>query len=527
MEVLLITGLGLLGWSLSGSGTHHRTQRTPPVDVAQNVGHAYPFDPDTTSTLLDRDTAHIAQSIQESRDAINSWRHGPFQSSDKTASVETKRKLDLFTGHDTHAWNHKEAYAPLFDPEEKKTYVTSGGLQRSQHVEYSERDYTDRHTFTGKMNNIVPFAQQRVGPGVGVDPSVPAADGLHSSFRILPTHAMNAHRINQLPGRNTSGAAHIAHGSTRYDGIHKQGPSLAPYEPNVGPGRTSFSGHAVTSYTQPLPTKSDGVNIAGNTPGQYRNAGQSIRTQDLHSQKDQLQQLPMYGDRMDIQAPTQTVSIYDKIDAGTNRSRWSGEGITGTSAVTTHATYSDNVNLRDPKAGTLTYDPTDLMTGSMNVLAKGPIHDSQFVLKETSRDNATPYMTGATAIAGGGTARHQYLESSTGRELPAINTGNASATVKGTTIRSNILMSKGRETANQPSHGTVQGGVFDSDQHPGIVQRKDTPNAYTQPPHGAHTPFSIQRESPGLQVANKKVSSINPRAQPDSMGLGLVCVSDT
>lgn len=521
MEVLLLTGLGLLGWSLSAPGTHRRTQRTEHVHVGQH--HEYPFDPDMTTTLLDRDTKHLAKSIRDSRDAIDAYRHGPFQSSDKTQSVTTKRKLDLFTGNDSHAWAPKEEFSPLFDPEEKKTRVSSGGLQRPAEVDYDERDYTDRNVFTGKMNNALPFVQQRVGPGVGYDASVTSADGHHSSFRVLPTHAMNAHRINQLPGRSTAGEALIKHGSTRYDTVHQKAPSLVEYQPNVGPGRTVFSGHAAQSFVDPKPTRSDGVTMESYAGGPtYCNTGRQIRTQPLHVQKEhaQLDTLPMYGDRMDIQAPTQTVSIHDRVDVGTKRGQGCA-GLTGTSAVTTHATYHDQYNIRQKKAGTLTYDPNDLMTGAASSQARGPLQDGRFVLKETARDTETPYMPGSGAFNSAGTSRHEYMESSGHRELQAQNTGPTSF-IKGKTLHSDVLLSRGRETVNQPAHGSVQGGVFESTVQPPMSHRKLKSNAYVHDPYGAHMPHAIQRESPGQTSSNKKIPSLNPRAHPSQLGLGLV-----
>jgi|SaaInlV_125m_DNA_1040241.scaffolds.fasta_scaffold01403_17 hypothetical protein len=49
-------------------------------------------------------------------------------------------------------------------------------------------------------NNLSPVPQQKVGPGLGVDASVPAVGGFQQMFRALPEN-VGAYRLTTLPGR--------------------------------------------------------------------------------------------------------------------------------------------------------------------------------------------------------------------------------------------------------------------------------------------------------------------------------------
>jgi len=53
---------------------------------------------------------------------------------------------------------------------------------------------------TGRMNNLSPVEKQLVGPGIGVDASVPATGGYQQMFRVNPEN-VGAYRLTTLPGR--------------------------------------------------------------------------------------------------------------------------------------------------------------------------------------------------------------------------------------------------------------------------------------------------------------------------------------
>jgi hypothetical protein len=53
----------------------------------------------------------------------------------------------------------------------------------------------------GHMNNLSPVEKQLVGPGLGVDPSVPAVGGYQQMFRVNPIN-VGEYRLTTLPGRS-------------------------------------------------------------------------------------------------------------------------------------------------------------------------------------------------------------------------------------------------------------------------------------------------------------------------------------
>src|SRR6056300_1039176 len=53
----------------------------------------------------------------------------------------------------------------------------------------------------GRMNNLSPVEKQLVGPGLGVDPSVPAVGGFQQTFRVNPIN-VGEYRLTTLPGRS-------------------------------------------------------------------------------------------------------------------------------------------------------------------------------------------------------------------------------------------------------------------------------------------------------------------------------------
>src|SRR6056300_62652 len=64
----------------------------------------------------------------------------------------------------------------------------------------------------GRMNNLSPVEKQLVGPGLGVDPNVPAVGGHQQLFRVNPEN-VGAYRLTTLPGR--SGPAFDGKGGRR------------------------------------------------------------------------------------------------------------------------------------------------------------------------------------------------------------------------------------------------------------------------------------------------------------------------
>ena len=73
---------------------------------------------------------------------------------------------------------------------------TSGKFVHGQPV-YNLYDRQDTST---RMNNVQPLERQRVGPGLGIDPNVPAFGGYQQLYRVNPNN-VGGYKMNTLPGR--------------------------------------------------------------------------------------------------------------------------------------------------------------------------------------------------------------------------------------------------------------------------------------------------------------------------------------
>ncbi len=107
-------------------------------------------------------------------------------------------------------------------------------------------DLRDRMFVSGKMNNLAPVGQMQVGPGLGVDASVPATGGFHQLYRILPNNT-GAYRLTTLPGR-------IVPGKDQTGGRAPSGGSIGELT-HFAPAKTAF-----------LPTRRP--NVGGRAQGQ-------------------------------------------------------------------------------------------------------------------------------------------------------------------------------------------------------------------------------------------------------------------
>jgi len=458
MELAILGGLALVGWSLSPAGISRRVQHTRPVrmtngcETATDVISEYPFDPDTQhQELLDTDTRQIQEHIRDTRGVLQEYSR-----SDKTASVDTQRKMELFTGNDL-SWKKKDDVPRLFQPTETRVAVSSGGGALSA-TSYDASVLKDRSVFAGTMNNALPFAQERVGPGLGVDANVPSTDGLHSQFRVLPMNTLNAHRTNQLPGLSSSGANQIASGSRRFDSFSQTQPSLVNHTPNQGPGRSSFQAQAFYPTIVEKHTRSERL---GAFP---RAVGGCVKTCGAPSHP-RLTSMPT---KRDVTLPVGS----------------------GASATQYEMYEHSGRTLRDPKAGSLSYEAGQTMTNPGSSVAMGGIASE---------------MTGSTL-----------------RELEQIQGVGGVSYLSAPRVRSRVRQGSRRAQEGRANHGSVQGGLTKNISSLGDIHtRKSKENAYDRLQAGG-APYAQQRESSGYQKSKKKVRSQNPYGEWDSLGLGLV-----
>jgi hypothetical protein len=103
-------------------------------------------------------------------------------------------------------------------------------------------DFRDRPWVSGQMNNFAPSEKIQVGPGLGVDPNVPAIGGFQQVYRVLPNN-VGAYRLTQLPGR-PGPAADITGGA----------PGVVGILGNNRPEKTAF----LPDRRAPLPSRAQG-----------------------------------------------------------------------------------------------------------------------------------------------------------------------------------------------------------------------------------------------------------------------------
>ncbi len=486
MELAIIAGLGALGWRLSAKGTAPR--RLQEVPNVARAGVEFPFDPQVeTSALLDADVQSAREHVMRVYDPATGkyrWQTDkvgagtfdglrPTVRSDKTAIFGSQRNLETYTGADD-TWQHKSERAGLFKPSELKVAVGSGGTAKSRKALFDRQELVDRNVFGSRMNNVLPFEQSRVGPGLGVDPKVASSDGLHSQFRVLPTEALNAYRINQLPGRTASGAAHITNGGRRPDHFQQNKPSLVDHAPQIGAARASFNAPSAFPMPDLKATRSDGTSSEFRGPG-YANAGAMVSAGETHVQKAK------------YAMPQLNVMRSQVMDGGTTR----------------------DVTLRDVKDRL----PHAGVTGAGSVTARAGQADTAFIMREQARESCVHPVVGGGAVIGTGAARSAAESSINGlRETKAVNAGQYS-TIQKNTIRKTVSLGAGRETLGRTEYGRLAGGVMGS---AGRVQKRRVQNAFGIPQHGT-APHAQQRTDPGCGTPKKKLSSEAQR----ELGLGL------
>eukprot|EP00959_Pyramimonas_sp_CCMP1952_P440773 9228466-Pyramimonas_sp.AAC.1 len=120
----------------------------------------------------------------------------PFFRSEKkqTTSDNVKdQRLQAFTGRNNTEFSHKqELQARTPRPQDTGRNLLFDTENNRKRIEHES-------LVIQKNNNVLPFQQIRVGPGLGINTDTPAADGFHSQFRILPDN-VNSYRKNAFAG---------------------------------------------------------------------------------------------------------------------------------------------------------------------------------------------------------------------------------------------------------------------------------------------------------------------------------------
>lgn len=92
-------------------------------------------------------------------------------------------------------------------------------------------DLYNRQNVTNKMNNLQPIERKNVGPGLGVNPNVPALGGFQQYFRVLPNN-VNEEKLVTLPGGKGPSDAVVKQGGTTFGAMsHQAKASKTAYRP--------------------------------------------------------------------------------------------------------------------------------------------------------------------------------------------------------------------------------------------------------------------------------------------------------
>jgi len=135
-------------------------------------------------------------------------------------STPWQTQLATFTGLDD-TYLHKREVGPMFSPAEQQTgWVFGTPLFRPDMDRYTEG-------LSQVRNDLRPVEPEMVGPGLNLDPSIPAAGGFHEFTRILPNNVSD-YKANQLPGQVISGKFFSAGLPTSYPGIGVSGDKTSP-----------------------------------------------------------------------------------------------------------------------------------------------------------------------------------------------------------------------------------------------------------------------------------------------------------
>lgn len=111
-------------------------------------------------------------------------------------------------------------------------------------------DLYNRENVTNKQNNLAPVERKNVGPGLGVDPNVPAIGGFQQFFRALPNN-VNEEKLVTLPGGEGPAAYFVPGGGLEFPGAkglvngtmsHQAKTSKAWYRP---PAQNSGQGQGI------------------------------------------------------------------------------------------------------------------------------------------------------------------------------------------------------------------------------------------------------------------------------------------
>lgn len=183
MEFVALGVLGMLGY-MSGTGNRPNKPPPPPPTKPTKKVHFKDLEQDFRQNV----EQHMAS---ESTVPVN---FRPFFTSEKSQNTNDDfkdRRLGTFTGInnvDYHKKQEVRAAPPVKNLSNMNGVTFQPDMERYKH-----------YTASCRNHNVAPVEKQYVGPGLGIDPSVPAEGGFHQAFRILPDN-VNGYRKNTFGG---------------------------------------------------------------------------------------------------------------------------------------------------------------------------------------------------------------------------------------------------------------------------------------------------------------------------------------
>ena len=193
---------------ISSMDTNFIPNNDPTVDYIQDMSQR-PISDFTHNNMVPFFGSKVTQNMAGTGVQQGNYTDGINVDSGFDNTTPFQHTLANFTGTDD-TYRSKREVGPMFSPAEQQTnYVYGQPLFRPDMDRYQQS--------ISYKNDLSPTEPIMVGPGLNLDPSIPAAGGFHEFTRILPNNVSD-YKANQLEGRVNAGKLFSAGLPTAYPG---------------------------------------------------------------------------------------------------------------------------------------------------------------------------------------------------------------------------------------------------------------------------------------------------------------------
>lgn len=193
---------------VSSMDTNFVPNNDPTADYIQDMSQR-PISDFTHNNMVPFFGAKVTQNMAGTGVQQGNYTDGINVNSGFDNTTPFQHTLANFTGTDD-TYRSKREVGPMFSPAEQQTnYVYGQPLFRPDLDRYQQS--------ISYKNDLKPTEPIMVGPGLNLDPSIPAAGGFHEFTRILPNNVSD-YKANQLEGRVNAGKMFSAGLPTAYPG---------------------------------------------------------------------------------------------------------------------------------------------------------------------------------------------------------------------------------------------------------------------------------------------------------------------